>query len=90
MDGARRLHRDLRRKLSLNKLDAFLVSGFAENRYYLTGFTGDSGYLRHLPIETILFVDSRLRRQAKLESPRWEVCAIRTVSYRPGQAMARD
>ena len=71
MDGVRRLP-NLRRKLSQNKLDAFLVSGW-ENRYYLTGFTGDSGTLLVTADRTILFVDSRFREQAKLESPQWEV-----------------
>ncbi len=71
MERARRLA-NLRRKLSQNKLDILLISG-SENRYYLSGFTGDSGYLLVTADRTILFVDSRFMEQAKLECPQWEV-----------------
>jgi Xaa-Pro aminopeptidase len=63
---------NLRRKLSESKLDAFLVSGL-ESRYYLSGFTGDTGTLLVTADRTILFVDSRFREQAKQECPLWDV-----------------
>ena len=47
----------LRDALKENELDAILVSS-AENRRYLSGFTGSAGYLFISPAQAVLATDS--------------------------------
>lgn len=62
----------LRRHMQAKKLDGILVSR-PENYYYLSGFTGDTGYLMVSLDRAILFVDSRFVEQARSQCPSWEV-----------------
>lgn len=62
----------LRNKMADERIDCFLVSG-RENCYYLSGFTGDYGFLVITDSRQIVFVDSRFVEQAKIETPDWEV-----------------
>jgi Xaa-Pro aminopeptidase len=56
-------------------LDAFLVST-AENRRYLSGFTGSAGYLIVTSDRLMLFTDSRYTQQASNQALDFEVAQI--------------
>ncbi len=59
---------ELRKKLQMEGLDAMLISN-SENRRYLSGFTGSSGYLVVTQEESILLTDFRYTEQASNQSP---------------------
>ena len=69
-----RLHK-LRQRLAEKKIDAILISQ-PENRYYLSGFDGSSGYLLITPQSTILATDFRYLEQAKTQAPDYEIFPI--------------
>jgi Xaa-Pro aminopeptidase len=62
----------LLRRMTGARLDGILVSR-PENVYYLSGFTGDTGYLVVSLERAFLFVDSRFVEQARSQCPNWEV-----------------
>ena len=65
----------LRQRLAEKKIDAILISQ-PENRYYLSGFDGSSGYLLITPQSTILATDFRYLEQAKTQAPDYEIFPI--------------
>jgi len=67
----------LRQKLAEREIDAIFISQ-AENRYYLSGFDGSSGYLLITPQNTILATDFRYIEQAKRQAPDYEIFQIST------------
>jgi len=62
----------LRQKLAEKEIDAIFVSQ-PENRYYLSGFNGSSGYLLITPQNMILATDFRYIEQAKRQAPDYEI-----------------
>ena len=64
--------RELRRKLQMEELDAMLISN-SDNRRYLSGFTGSSGYLVVTQKELILLTDFRYTEQAINQSPEFRI-----------------
>ena len=71
MSGDGRLKR-LRERLDEEELDAVLVSS-AENRRYLSGFTGSAGYLLVSREDAVLATDFRYVEQAGRQSPEFRV-----------------
>lgn len=69
----------LRAKLAGGGLAALIVSQ-AENRYYLSGFTGTSGWLVIGPGHALLVTDGRYAEQARGEAPEFHV-----VEHPPGE-----
>ncbi|MBA7503499.1 Aminopeptidase YpdF [subsurface metagenome] len=67
----------LRQKLAEKEIDAIFISQ-PENRYYLSGFDGSSGYLLITPQNTILATDFRYIEQAKRQAPDYEIFQIST------------
>jgi len=65
----------LRQKLAEKEIDAILISQ-PENRYYLSGFTGSSGFLLITPQKAILATDFRYIEQAKTQAPDYEIFRI--------------
>ncbi len=65
----------LRQKLAEKEVDAILISQ-PENRYYLSGFAGSSGFLLITPQKAILATDFRYIEQAKTQAPDYEVFQI--------------
>jgi len=65
----------LRQKLAEKEIDAIFISQ-PENRYYLSGFAGSSGFLLITPQKTILATDFRYIEQAKIQAPDYEVFQI--------------
>jgi Xaa-Pro aminopeptidase len=65
----------LRAMLAPQQLDALLISK-AENRAYLTGFTGSAGTVLVTDREALLLVDFRYVEQAAGEAPGWEVIRV--------------
>ncbi len=65
----------LRQRLAEKELDGILVSQ-PENRYYLSGFDGSSGFLLITPKDTILATDFRYTEQAKRQAPDYEIVQI--------------
>ncbi len=65
----------LRQKLAEKEIDAVLVSQ-PENRYYLSGFDGSSGWLLITPQKAVLATDFRYIEQAGAQSPDYEVFRI--------------
>ena len=63
---------NLRQRLAQQELDAILISQ-PENRYYLSGFDGSSGFLLITPKNTILATDFRYTEQAKTQAPDCEI-----------------
>ena len=63
---------DTRRARLWERVEAAGVDGFLtyapENRYYITGFTGSSGYVLMTAQETMLLTDSRYAEQAKAQA----------------------
>ncbi len=74
MKIANRLQK-LRQKLTEKEIDAIFVSQ-PENRYYLSGFDGSSGYLLITPQSAILATDFRYIEQAKRQAPDYEIFQI--------------
>ncbi len=62
-------------QLSLHDLDAMLISS-PENRRYLSGFTGSSGYLFISKDHRVLLTDSRYTEQAIMQSPHFQVMQV--------------
>ena len=67
--------RSTRRLLQDHQLDCLLVSD-ANNRRYLSGFTGSSGYLLVTAAEAILATDFRYVEQAEFQAPDFAVHRI--------------
>ncbi|MDH5696429.1 MAG: Xaa-Pro peptidase family protein [Dehalococcoidia bacterium] len=65
----------LRQGLTEKEIDGIFVSQ-PENRYYLSGFDGSSGFLLITPQDTILATDFRYIEQAKNQAPDYEVFRI--------------
>ncbi len=65
----------LRQKLVEKEIDGIFVSQ-PENRYYLSGFDGSSGYLLITAKDTILATDFRYVEQAKAEAPDYQIFQI--------------
>jgi len=62
------------------EIDALLVSQ-PENRYYLSGFDGSSGYLLITSQKATLATDFRYIEQAKIQAPDYEIVQITGNSY---------
>ena len=84
MTFSNRLHK-LRQKLAEKGLDAVLISQ-AENRRYLSSFTGSDGMLVVSPKNVILAVDFRYTEQARSEARDAEVVQIKgePAAWLPG------
>jgi Xaa-Pro aminopeptidase len=67
---------NLRSQLSQNGLDAIIVSQ-AENRRYLSGFTGSAGFLFITQSKAFLATDFRYMEQAEAQAPDFEVVRIK-------------
>jgi len=65
----------LRQKLAEKEIEAILISQ-PENRYYLSGFDGSSGYLLITPQNTVLATDFRYIEQAKRQAVDYEISPI--------------
>ena len=65
----------LRQRLAETEIDAIFISQ-PENRYYLSGFDGSSGFLVITPQNTILATDFRYIEQAKAQAPDYEIFRI--------------
>jgi Xaa-Pro aminopeptidase len=72
---------EVHRLMEEKNLPAMLVTQ-AENRRYLSGFTGDAGMLLITPQRTILSTDSRYWEQAEKQAP--------TVEIHRGKGRARE
>ena len=68
---ANRLKR-LRQSLDEREIDGIFVSQ-PENRYYLSGFDGSSGYLLITPQDTVLATDFRYTEQARAQAPDYQI-----------------
>ncbi|MFC2007905.1 M24 family metallopeptidase, partial [Chloroflexota bacterium] len=71
---ANRLNK-LRRRLAEEELEAIFISQ-PENRYYLSGFTGSSGFLLITEQTAILATDFRYTEQARVQSPDYDIIHI--------------
>ncbi len=79
----------LRAMLAERELDALLVSQ-PENRFYLSGFTGSSGWLLISADLTLIATDFRYYEQAAIESPGFElVCLQNSLSEMLPDMLAR-
>lgn len=65
----------LRHRLAEQEIDGIFVSQ-PENRYYLSGFDGSSGYLFITPQDTVLATDFRYLEQAKMQAPEYQIFKI--------------
>jgi len=65
----------LRQRFTEKEIDAILISQ-PENRYYLSGFNGSSGYLLITPQDAILATDFRYTEQARVQAPDYDVYQI--------------
>ncbi|MBA7471121.1 Aminopeptidase YpdF [subsurface metagenome] len=65
----------LRQRFVEKEIDAILISQ-AENRYYLSGFDGSSGYLLITSKHTILATDFRYLEQARTQAPDYDIFQI--------------
>ncbi|MFC1951621.1 M24 family metallopeptidase [Chloroflexota bacterium] len=65
----------LRREFAEKEIDAIFISQ-PENRYYLSGFDGSSGYLLITPQNAILATDFRYLEQARTQAPDYEIFQI--------------
>ncbi len=74
MNIADRLKR-LRQSLVEKEIDGILVSQ-PENRYYLSGFDGSSGYLLITAQDTVLATDFRYLEQARMQAPDYQIFKI--------------
>lgn len=68
---------ELRSSMAEWDLDAMLV-GNAENRRYLSGFTGSAGFLIITPDQAILVTDFRYYEQVAREAPEFRLLKIET------------
>ena len=66
---------NLRQKLDEKEIDAIFVSQ-PENRYYLSGFDGSSGFLLITAKKAILATDFRYVEQARSQAPDYEIFQI--------------
>lgn len=66
----------LRAKLAEKEFDAILVSQ-AENRRYVSGFTGSAGFLLVSKDEAVLLTDFRYTEQAGLQAPGFKVQQVK-------------
>jgi Xaa-Pro aminopeptidase len=66
----------LRQKISKSEIDLLLISQ-PENRRYLSGFTGSSGYLFISIDKAILATDFRYVEQAKQETENFEIVLVK-------------
>ena len=75
---------NLRQQLAEKKIDGIFVSQ-PENRYYLSGFDGSSGYLLITPQNAVLATDFRYLEQAKGQAPDYQIFRItnNTVDWFP-------
>ena len=93
----------IRSSLSRNDIDTLLIL-VAENRRYLSGFTGEdtqfdesAGALLINPDRLLLATDSRYELQAKIEAPLYEVACykkglfkeLRRINYGFGRELVR-
>lgn len=69
-----RLNR-LRQKFAENEIDAVFITQ-SENRRYLSGFDGSSGFLMITPKKAVLATDFRYTEQALAEAPDFEILRI--------------
>jgi Xaa-Pro aminopeptidase len=74
MIASNRLYK-LRQSLAGKEIDAIFISQ-PENRYYLSGFDGSSGFLLVTPQKAILATDFRYIEQAGIQAPDCEVFKI--------------
>ncbi|GAH51408.1 unnamed protein product, partial [marine sediment metagenome] len=65
----------LRQGLAEKEVDGILVSQ-PENRYYLSGFDGSSGYLLITPQDIVLATDFRYTEQARVQAPDYQITKI--------------
>lgn len=65
----------LRSKFTENEIDAIFITQ-AENRRYLSGFDGSSGFLMITPQKAVLATDFRYTEQALAEAPDFEILRI--------------
>jgi len=65
----------LRQGLSEKEIDSIFISQ-AENRCYLSGFDGSSGFLLITPQDRILATDFRYIEQAKRQAPDYEIFRV--------------
>lgn len=65
----------LRQQLTEKELETILISQ-PDNRYYLSGFDGSSGYLLITPKNTMLATDFRYTEQARRQAPEFEIIRI--------------
>ncbi len=65
----------LRREFAEKEIDAIFISQ-PENRYYLSGFDGSSGYLLITSQNAILATDFRYLEQARTQAPDYEIFQI--------------
>ena len=65
----------LRQGLAEKEIDAIFISQ-PENRRYLSGFDGSSGYLLITPQNTILATDFRYLEQARVQAPDYKIFQI--------------
>ena len=65
----------LRQELVAQEVDALLISQ-PENRHYLSGFDGSSGFLLITPQNAILATDFRYLEQAKIQAPDYDIFQI--------------
>lgn len=75
INSARRIEK-LRQLLVEKHIEAILVSQ-AENRFYVSGFSGSAGYLLITASMAILATDFRYIEQSKLQAPDFEVFEIK-------------
>ena len=68
----------LRQTLAAENLDAILVTG-AENRRYLSGFTGSAGHLLISPGRAVLATDFRYYEQVAHQAPDYELAQVKTT-----------
>ena len=75
----------LRQRLAEEEIEAIFISQ-PENRYYLSGFDGSSGFLLITPQNTVLATDFRYLEQAKKQAPDYEIFQISgdIVDWFPG------
>ena len=62
----------LRQKLAEKEIDGIFVLQ-SENRYYLSGFDGSTGYLVITPQDTVLATDFRYIEQATAQAPSYQI-----------------
>ena len=65
----------LRQKFAENEIDAVFITQ-SENRRYLSGFDGSSGFLMITPKKAVLATDFRYLEQVKRQAPQCHVFRI--------------